>query len=164
MSWLAQLAIAFLLFTAGLASGIKYHAGQDALAAKDASVLLAADQRQQRQMGDVAVTRQIAKVTALAGQLGAAREHIKSLSGHTCLDADTVRLLNDIGREPVRAAASSPAGAPTSTATDPSNRADSSDIDIASAIAQCRSAYAGIAGQLNEVLDIEESRHQRDRK
>lgn len=158
MSLLAQLCVAMLLFTTGVAAGIKIHAGQDAIAAQAARELVQSDQRQNRQLADRRVLQHLTQSTTIAQQLGAAREQIAHLAGRTCLDADTVRLLNNIGAEPLRAPASSPAGATVATAAHPSDSPESSDIDVAQALAQCRSAYAQAASQLNAILDIEATR------
>ena len=155
--WL-RLAVAACLFVAGLATGIKYHAGLIAREALAAQVQLDADRQKQRQANDQAAAKNSQRLATLSKQLGDARETIAHLSGRTCLNAGTVRMLNDIGSEPVRAAASEPAPAPTAAGSTDEQPA-SSDIDVARAIAQCRAGYAGLAGQLDAILDIEEARH-----
>lgn len=149
MSWAAQLVIALALFVAGAAMGIKWHAGQDAIAARAADAARQSDARQQRWLNDQASGRHAADLARINHQLGNARETIAQLSGRECLDAGTVRVLNDIGGEPMRAAAGQSEGAPAAAA---------SDRDIADQIAACRSRYAEVASQLNQILDIEDRR------
>ncbi len=158
MSILAQIIIALAIFAAGTATGIKWHAGQDARAELAARELREADARQQRALGDRKATEHLTTVARLATQLGDAREHIASLSDDQCLDADTVRVLNAIGADSVRAAAGESAGAPAAAATGTGLRF-STEQDTASTIAQCRAAYAKVASQLNQILDIEDARH-----
>ena len=116
--------------------------------------LQAADARQQRQFNDLAATKHIAAVTLLNKQIGVANEKIAKLSGRQCLDAGTVRVLNDIGTtpgsQPGRTAASEPAGTPEAAAT---------DQDVGTAIAICRAWYGELSDQLNQILDIEDRRH-----
>lgn len=152
MSSAAQLVMALSLFVVGVAAGIKWHAGQDAIAARAADDARQSDARQQRQLNDQAGGKHTATLARINNQLGNARETIAQLSGRDCLDAGTVRVLNDIGGEPVRAAAGQPAGAPTAAA---------SDRDVADQIAACRSRYAEVASQLNQILDIEDRRQGR---
>lgn len=158
MSILAQIVIALAIFTGGLATGIKWHAGQDARAELKARELREADARQQRALGDRKATEHLNTVARLATQLGDAREHIATLSDSQCLDADTVRVLNAIGADGVRAAAGQPAGTPPAAAAGTGLRF-STERDAAGAIAQCRAAYAKVASQLNQILDIEDARH-----
>lgn len=152
MSWAAQLVIALALFAGGVATGIKWHAGQDAIAARAADEARQTDARQQRQFNDQAGGKQAAALARINNQLGDARETIAQLSGRDCLGAGTVRVLNDIGGEPLRAAAGQPAGTPAAAAT---------DRDVADQIAICRSRYAEVASQLNQILDIEDRRQAR---
>lgn len=150
MSWALQLALALVIFAAGGGAGIKWHAGVDAqreLAEKD---LRDSDARQQRKFSDVAAGKHASTVATLSNQLGNAREKIATLSGRACLDAGTVSMLNAIGGQPVRAAASDPASAPEAVAT---------DRDVSTAIADCRASYGAVADQVNQILDIEERRH-----
>lgn len=151
MSILAQLVIAGLIFVAGIAAGIKWHAGQDAIAEVAARELRETDARQQRQFADRKAGEHLARADKIANQLGDAREKIASLSStDQCIDADTVRVLNAIGVDAVRAAASQPAPAPGAFAT---------ARDVGSDIASCRAGYAKLASQVNQILDIEDRRH-----
>jgi hypothetical protein len=151
MSILVQVAIAAIIFIAGAAGGIKWHAGQDAIKAKAEQEARDTDTKQQRQFNDKAAGLHAAQVDKLAKQLGNARERIASLSStDQCIDADTVRVLNAIGAEPVRAAASQPA---------PATGAFATPRDVGADIAACRSAYAKASSQLNQILDIEDKRH-----
>ncbi len=158
MSILAQIVIAVAIFAAGTATGIKWHAGQDARAELAARELREADARQQRALGDAKATTHLNNVARLAAQLGDAREHIATLTDSQCLDADTVRVLNAIGADDVRAAAGEPARAPAAASTGTGLRY-STERDAAGTIAQCRAAYAKVSSQLNQILDIEEARH-----
>lgn len=155
---LIQIAIAAGIFLAGVAGGIKWHAGQDAIAAQEAAELRQSDARQQRSLGDTATLRHASTVATLNDKLGAAREQIASLSGRECLSADTVGVLNAIGSEPVRTPAADAASAPAAAATSGGLRF-ATERDTASAIAICRARYAEVADQLNQVLDIEDGRH-----
>jgi len=151
MNLLAQLVVVLFIFVAGTAAGIRWHAGQDAIAEVAARELRDTDARQQRQFADRKAGEFAAKVDRIANQLGNAREKIASLSStDRCIDADTVRVLNAIGADPVRAAASEPATAPGGFAT---------AHDVGADIATCRAGYAKLAGQVNEILDIEDRRH-----
>ena len=151
MSILAQLVIAMLIFAAGTGTGIKYHAGQDARAELAAREARETDARQQRAFGDRKAGEFAAKADKINLQLGNAREQIATLSRtDQCIDADTVRVLNAIGAEPVRAAASQPAPAPGAFAT---------AHDVGSDIASCRARFGKLAEQVNGILDIEDRRH-----
>jgi len=112
------------------------------------------DARQQRQFNDQAATNHITAVNLVNKQLGIANEKIAKLSGRQCLDADTVRVLNDIGStpgdKPGRAAAGELAGTPEAVAT---------DQDVSTAIAICRAWYGELSDQVNQILDIEDRRH-----
>lgn len=158
MSILAQIVIALAIFAAGTATGIKWHAGQDARAELAARELREADARQQRQLGDAKSTQHLNTLSTINRQLGDARAQIAQLSDRQCLGADTVGLLNATGVEPGRAAASEPAGAPSAAATGTGLRY-STERDVAGYIALCRARYAEVASQLNQILDIEEARH-----
>ena len=149
VSWALPLVLALVIFAAGGAAGIKYHAGVDAQRELVAKELRESDSRQQRKFSDTAAGKHASTVATLSTQLGNAREKIATLSGRTCLDAGTVSMLNAIGGQPVRAAASDTAGAPQAFAT---------DRDVSAAIATCRAWYGEVASQLNQILDIEERR------
>ncbi|MGE0497044.1 MAG: hypothetical protein AB7I35_01280 [Ramlibacter sp.] len=162
MSILAQIVIALAIFAGGLATGIKWHAGQDARAELAARELRETDARQQRRINDQAAARQAAQLATINHQLGDARVQIASLSGRPCLDPDTVGLLNAIGEQPMRATAGDSAGAPQAVAPGASHGSGlriTTDTDAAGAIALCRARYAEVAGQLGEILDIEDARH-----
>lgn len=149
MSWALQPVLALAIFAGGGAAGIKYHAGVDAQRELVAKELRESDSRQQRKFSDTAAGKHASTVATLSNQLGNAREKIATLSGRTCLDAGTVSMLNAIGGQPVRAAASDAAGAPQAFAT---------DRDVSAAIATCRAGYGEVESQLNQILDIEERR------
>jgi len=150
MSWAAQLVAALAIFAGGVAGGIKWHAGQDAIAARRADEIAASDARQQRTLNDAASGRQAARLAQISTQLGDARVQLQSLTGRECLDAGTVSVLNHIGADPVRAAAGQPETAPSAAAT---------DRDVGQHIALCRARYAEVSSQLDQILDIEEARH-----
>jgi hypothetical protein len=159
VSLLAQLAIAGLIFAAGAAGGIKWHAG--VVAARDLAALQAqeTDRRQQRQFNDLQAGRHAGQVASLQGQLGNAREKIASLSGRSCLDAGTVGLLNATGVVDGGAAAGEPARAAEAAAAAAGDSGQASDRDVAGYIALCRTRYAELAEQVNRILDIEDRRH-----
>lgn len=157
MSWAIQAALAALIFTLGAAGGIKWHAGQDAIAAQAANEARQSDARQQRQFGDKAATSHAAALAIINTKLGDAREKIANLSGRECLDAGTVSVLNAIGGEPVPAVASEPAGAPATPASGTGLRF-ATERDTAGAIALCRARYAELSSQANQILDIEAER------
>lgn len=162
MSILAQLVIALALFAGGLATGIKWQIGVVAQRDLAAAELRQADQREQRITNDIAAGQHATRLASLNTQLGDAHARIAHLSDRQCLGADAVRLLNDIGGEPVRAAASDPAGAPAATAGDRHDghqSAGASERDVATALATCRTRYAEVSSQLNGILDIEDRRH-----
>ena len=129
-------------------------------AARDANALA------QRKFNDQAAAQQAAALARINQQLGDARAHIATLSAdRQCLDAGTVRLLNSIGKPAgdlgLRAAAGEPAGAAQAAAGPGADAAPSgyaSERDTAHWIAVCRAQYGEVAGQLNEILDIEERR------
>ena len=150
MSWALQLVLALVIFAAGGASGIKYHVGVDAQRELAAEEVRKSDAIQQRKINDVAAGEHAGALATLSTQLGDARVQISKLSGRVCLDAGTVGMLNAIGRQPVRAAASEPAGAAQAAAT---------DRDVSNAIAACRAGYGEVESQLNQILDIEERRY-----
>lgn len=158
MSWAIQLIIALAIFAAGAAGGVKWHAGQDAIAAQAAAELVKSDQIQQRKFSDKAAGTHAAALATINNQLGNAREEIAHLSGRECFGADTAGMLNTVGADPGGAAAGEPAGAPTATATGTGLRY-STDRDVAGYIALCRARYGEVTSQLNKILDIEDRRH-----
>ena len=155
---LIQVVVALGIFLSGVAGGIRWHAGQDAIAEQRAAELRKTDEKQQRKFGDDATLRHATTVASISNQLGDAREKIAQLSGRECLDAGTVGMLNAIGGDPVRAPAADAASAPAATAPGTGIRF-ATDRDAGSAIATCRSRYAEVVDQLNQVLDIEDRRH-----
>lgn len=161
LSWPAQLAIALAIFVAGGAAGIKWHAGQDAIADLAAAEARATEARRQIKAADQDAATHARALANINNQLGTAREKIAMLSGRECLSADTVGMLNDIGSEPVPASAREPASAPAAPAAGDGIRY-ATERDTASAIAICRARYAEVASQVNQILDIEEARHPPD--
>ena len=129
-------------------------------AARDANALA------QRKFNDQAAAQQAAALARINQQLGDARAHIATLSAdRQCLDAGTVGMLNNIASPTrglgLRATASSPAGAPSSTAAPGAhtpNLGYASERDTARWIATCRAQYGAVAEQLEQILDIEDNR------
>lgn len=156
----ALLLAALGLFGAGLAIGIKWQRGVQALADVEATDVRATDGKRQIRVMDTASTTQVATLANLNNQLGNAREKIALLSGRECLDAATVGVLNAIGGQPVPAAASEPAGE-TATAAAGDGIRYATERDAAGYIALCRARYAEVAGQLNAILDVEDARSSR---
>lgn len=157
MSWAAKFAIFLIFFIAGGAAGVKWQLGVQARAELAASDLRASDARQQRIFGDKASTTHAAALAVINNKLGDAREEIALLSGRECLDARTVGMLNDIGREPVPASAREPASAASALAAGGGLRF-ATERDAASAIAVCRARYAEVSSQVNQILDVEDAR------
>jgi len=158
MSWALQLVLAIAIFVGGMAAGIKYHVGVVAQRDLAAARLVESDKIQQRKFSDVASGKHAGALSKLSNQLGAAREKIASLSGRECLDFSTAGVLNAIGEQPGGAAAGQPAGAPKDAPAVGDLRY-STDRDVASFIAACRSQYGEVSSQLNQILDIEDRRH-----
>lgn len=150
MSLAAKLLLALAVFVAGLATGIKYHAGLIAQRDLDKADVQKTDGIQHRKFSDQAAGSHAAALAKITTQLGVAREKIVTVSGRECLDAGTVRVLNAIGTEPSGTPAGDPAGAPQTAAT---------DRDVGTAIATCRAGYGELASQLNQILDIEDRRY-----
>lgn len=147
-----------LAFSAGGLTGVRWQQGVQARMDLAASEARATDSRQQIRAMDKAAGIHAAALTTLNKQLGAAREKISNLSGRECLDSDVVRVLNDIGDQPVRAAAGDAASAPTAPAAGGGLRF-STDRDAANAISICRASYQEVSSQLNQILDIEDRRN-----
>lgn len=137
------------IFAGGVFTGMRYHAGQDAIAEQEAAEARETDAKQQRRFNDTAAGKHAAALATLNTKLRGAYERIGQLDNRACLDSDTVSMLNAIGAEPVRAPASEPDAAPAAVAT---NR------DTARALAECRSGYTALSSQLNQIIDIEERR------
>lgn len=123
------------------------------------------DARQQRRFADQAAGAHARTVATLNNRLGDARAQIALLSDRQCLDAGTVRMLNNIGASGlgVRAPAGQPAGAPAAAAAPAPDDAPgyASQRDTAEHIAICRASYAEVSDQLNQILDIEDERERR---
>jgi len=157
MSLLAQLVIAACIFAAGAAGGIKWHAGQDAIAEIAANKVRTDDAKKQIRVIDKASGDHASALAKINIQLGNAREKIASLSGRECFGDDTAGVLNTIGTEPGPAATGQPAGTATTIAAGSGLRY-STDRDAAGYIGLCRARYAEVASQLNQILDIEDAR------
>lgn len=163
--------VAAALAAAALAGAGTWHVQEWRFGAKEAKRLLRereaddlrqADARQQRKFNDLAGGKHAAVVDALNRQLGDARARIALLSTtRQCLDAGTVRLLNDIGRPGglgLRAAAGQPAGAAGAAAGSGNDGPGASERATADHIAVCRAGYARLSDQLNQILDVEARR------
>lgn len=158
MSWDIKLAIALVVFLAGLASGVKIHAGlvaQRDLAAVNKQQSTA---RLQRQGSDGDGLAHALAVEKISTQLGAAREQIAQLSGRQCLDAGTVSMLNNIGADPVRTATGEPESAPAAASSGGGLRF-ATDRDVARGLAICRAEYAKAKDLVDQIQDIEERRN-----
>ena len=146
----------------GAADADRMRAEQTAAAARES------DARQQRQFADAAAGQHAARLVTLSTQLGAARAHIARLSAdRQCLDAGTVRMLNNLGAAPggigLRTPASQPAGAPPAAATAQADAPASgyaSEQDTADWIATCKVRHDELASQINQILDIDDRRQQ----
>lgn len=158
MNWSIQAGIAALIFAAGAAGGVKWELGVQARAELAAADARATDAKRQIRISDKSATSHAAALAKINNQLGNAREKIASLSGRECLDSGTVGMLNDIGVEPVPAAAGESAS-PAPTAAGGTGLRFATERDTASAIAICRARYAEVSSQVNQILDIEEARH-----
>lgn len=117
------------------------------------------DARQQRRFADQVAGAHARTVATLNNRLGDARAQIALLSDRQCLDAGTVRMLNNIGASGlgVRAPAGEPAGSSAAAA-----ERGASERETAAHIALCRASYAAVSDQLNKILDIDEARGQGD--
>jgi len=148
---LIQFAVAVAVFVAGGAAGIRWHAGQDAIAAQKAAEEREIDGHAVDEVIAEAGQKHAAEVAKLVRQLGDARVQIRSLTtGRDCLGPDAVGVLNAAG---VPAAGQAPASQPASAP-----RAAATDQDVGDALAICRGEYAKVTGQLNAILDIEDAR------
>lgn len=157
MSALLVAVLAAVIFAAGGAAGIKWHAGQDAIAANKAAEARESDMRKQARAADIAATDHAKKLATLNRKLGDAREQIAKLSGRECFGSDTTSVLNAIGADSIPAPASEPADTSGATASGSGLRF-TTDRDAAGYIALCRTRYAEVSSQLNQILDIEEAR------
>ena len=158
MSWAVQAVIAALIFAAGGAGGIKWQLGVQARAELAAADVRASDAARQIKVIDHAATAHVTALATINNKLGDAREKIALLSGRECFDAGTVGVLNAIGDQSVPALASESESAAPATAPGSGLRF-TTDRDAAGAIAVCRARYAEVSSQVNQILDIEESRH-----
>lgn len=130
---------------------------QAAQAARDA------DAAQQRLLADQSAAQHAAALATINNQLGDARAHIARLSSRQCLSAGTVRMLNNVGAPSgvgLRAPAGEPESAPAAATAPGVDDAPgyASERDVAEHVALCRARYAEVAGQLNQILDIEDAR------
>jgi len=126
----------------------------------------AADLKRQveRKTADTAAVEHAEVLDTLKKQLGGAHAQIALLSRRQCLDAGTVRMLNDIGApdsgaDDVRAAAGDSARAapaPSPAAHDAAGYA--SERDVAEGLVVCRTGYKALSSQLHSILDIEDAR------
>ena len=158
MSWSIQAVLAAVIFAAGGAAGIKWHAGLDAIAAQKIEAARQADAQAQATAADQAATRHAKALATVNQKLGDAREKIALLSGRECFGADTASMLNTVGSESGPTPASQPASAPPAAAAGAIDRF-TTDRDAAGYIALCRARYAEVSSQINQILDIEEARH-----
>lgn len=164
-----QLVVALAILLAGVAGGIKWHAGQDAIAAqaaaklqKQADDLKRENEADQRKLADKAAGSQAATLVTINNKLGAAYATISKLTARDCLDPASVGVLNGIGATQTGAAVATPSGNPASapSTTSPAGGLRwSSSVDLANGYAFCRAQYAEVNGQLNQILDIEDQRN-----
>lgn len=159
MTLAMRLAIAAVLFVAGVATGIRWHAGQDAITAAAEREVREAFAASQRRYADSAAGNHAAQLATLNRQLGDARAQIARLSGRPCLDPGTVRLLNDTGLQVDGGAAAGQPPRPAPGPTAPAGERDATDVDVAGYIALCRTRYGEVKSQLDQILDIEDRRH-----
>lgn len=117
MSIWAKLVLLLVAFLAGGATGIKWQLGVQARADLAAADTRMRDAQRQLKTIDQAATTQVATLANINNQLGYAREKIAALSGRQCLDADTVRMLNTIGGEPVPTSTGQSADSASAAAT-----------------------------------------------
>ncbi len=157
MSWAVQAAIAALIFAAGGAGGIKWQLGVQARADMAAADVRSADAKAQIRALDKSALAHVTALATINQKLGDAREKIALLSGRECFDAGTVGVLNNIGGQPVSIATHESSGAAPAIAGGAGLRF-ATDRDAAGAIAICRARYAEVSSQVNQILDIEESR------
>ncbi|MBK0115901.1 MULTISPECIES: hypothetical protein [unclassified Delftia] len=126
----------------------------------------AADFKRQaeRATADKAAGEHAKTLETLNNQLGGAHAQIALLSRRQCLDAHTVRMLNDIGAavphaDDMRAVAGDSASeAPTSSPAAHDAAGYASERDVAESLAVCRASYYELESQLNKILDIEDAR------
>jgi len=153
-----QLVIAIVLVVAGFAGGVKYHAGVIAQRDLQAQQARETDAKQQRQFNDVLGGKHAQAVEKLSDQLGDARAHLARLTARSCLDPESVRVLNATGVLERGAAAGQPARAASAPEAAGGLRW-ATNVDLGEYIAYCRTQYGKVSGQLNQILDIEDRRH-----
>ncbi len=136
----------------------------------------AGEESAQRAINDRKAGEHAAAISKLTKQLGDTRAHIATLSTRRCLGADTVGMLNAIGKPAggglgLRATTGNAASTAAAAAGSGDNvskpapigehSADvyASEQDTAKQIAVCRAGYAQISDQLNKILDIEDRRN-----
>ncbi len=154
----SYVATAALSASLAFGAGIQWQQGVQARADLETADLRANDARLQRLASDKAAATHAAALATINNKLGIAREQIAKLSGRECLDAGTVGVLNAIGDQPVRAAASDSESA-AAAATPASGIRFATDGDAADAIATCRARYAEVSSQVNQILNIEDRRN-----
>lgn len=132
MSWAMQLVIALAIFAGGLATGIKWHAGQDAIAENKARIEADRDRLRRLDRHDAAATGHEADKAALRTEFLTITQEVERVTERPvyrdmCFDADGVRLVNAAaGAAP---AASQPARAvPGSAGPDRGRWQDRADV------------------------------------
>ena len=141
--WLALMGLTLVL---GGALGMRWERGEQAIAHQELKDKL----REQAEREDKKGVEHAETLEKLNRQLGDARRAVYGLTaGRDCLSARAVGVLNGIGLPATGAATSEPARAPEAAAT---------DRDVGDALAICRAEHEKLAGQLNDILDIEERR------
>lgn len=146
------------LFALGTYTGIRWHEGQDAIAAQTSEAARKTDALAQIAAADQAATGHSRALASVNQKLGNAREKIALLSGRECFGSDTARVLNAVGAGHLPADPGHAAGAPAAAAPAADQRY-TTDRDAAGHIALCRARYAEVASQVNQILDIEAARH-----
>jgi uncharacterized protein with PhoU and TrkA domain len=157
MSALAKLAILLIIFAAGGATGVKWQLGVQARADVVTAEARASDVKQQRSFDDKASTIHVTNLAAINQKLGDARAYIAKLSNRECLSNGTVGVLNGAGDQPVPTTTGESESS-TPTVTPSGSLRFATERDVAGAIAICRARYAEVSSQINQILDIEESR------
>lgn len=155
-AWGAALAVA--LFLGGAKMGAAWQAGVYARAQAVAADALASDVRFLQRQGAKAAAGHAEAMVVINKTLGDQRAKIAKLSGRECLGAGTVSMLNGTATgQLLPTVAGEPDGAAAAVAAGDYERY-ATDADAADAIAICRAGYAGLASQLNAILDIEGAR------
>lgn len=159
MSLLVQLAIVAAVFAGGIWTGVQWHAGRDAILAQEERQVREAFAQSQRRFADAQAGEHAVQLATLNRHLGDARARIATLSGRPCLDAGTVRVLNDTGLPVDGGAAAGEPSRPAAAAATGADDRVASDVDVAGYIALCRTRYGEVKSQLDQILDIEDRRH-----